>query len=118
MNSILLKSRKTTALQLLKRSTLSLRRKYTDDDSKKVLKHTSRCRQEQLTTLKIRYVNSALEGITHARSIEDVALPEDTERILLPNVHIGPKISDIVLSKNQQKFYNRVVQLYEFVDEP
>jgi len=87
------------------------------EDSEEVWKQTSKWRQYQLVALEIEYTNSSMSTVVDNMNIWDVALPEDTERILLPNVHIRSGV-DVALNKFQQKFYNRVIQLYDFADEP
>lgn len=87
------------------------------EDSEEVWKQTYKWRQLQITTLRIRYVNSSMKDIVYMNDIHNVIFPEDTERILLPNVHIRSGPINVMLSKAQRKFYNRVVQLYDFADE-
>jgi len=88
------------------------------EDSEEIWKYTSKWRQFQITTLKIKYINSSIKGIVGMDDIQNVIFPEDTERILLSDIYIRSGPVNVVLSKIQRKFYNRVVQLYDFSDEP
>jgi len=88
------------------------------EDSEEIWKHTSRWRQFQITSLKIKCVNSSIKDIVGTNDIQNVIFPEDVERILLSNIYIGSESMNITLSKVQRKFYNRVVQIHGFADEP
>jgi hypothetical protein len=81
-------------------------------------KHTSRWRSGQLETLKIGYLNSSMDSIIGNADIHDIKLPEDVDRLLLPGIQIGIDDNNVVLNNIQRKFYNRVIQLYDFKDEP
>ena len=88
------------------------------EDSEEVWKHTSKWRQFQIITLKLKYVNSSIKDIIGINDIQNIIFPEDVERILLSNVFIGSESANISLNKTQRKFYNRVIQIHNFVDEP
>jgi|ERR1700733_10056174 len=88
------------------------------EDSENIWKHTSRWRQFQITSLKIKCVNSSIKDIIGTNDIQNVTFPEDVERILLLNIHISPDHTNVVLNKAQRKFYNRVIQIHNFADEP
>lgn len=87
-------------------------------DSEEVWEYISEWRQFQVITLKIKCINSSIKDIIGTIDIQIVTLPEDTERILLPNIHIRSGPINVVLNKIQRKFYNRAVQFYDFADEP
>jgi len=87
------------------------------DDSEEVWKMTSKWREFQLMVLKMSYANSSLESVAGG-NLQAVILPEDSHRILLPNVFITSGAPTVDLNKAQRKFYNKVSSLYESTDEP
>lgn len=86
-------------------------------DSAEIWKQTSKWRQYQLGTLKLKYVDACIEEIIGRIDIYEIELSEDAERLLLPGIDIQPG-QKVSLSNKQRKFYNRVIQLYRFPDEP
>ena len=87
------------------------------EDSEEIWKHTSKWRQFQITSLKIKCVNSSIKDIVEVNDIQNIIFPKDVERILLSNIHIESEPANIALNNAQRKFYNRVIQIQNFTND-
>ncbi|KAJ3392401.1 hypothetical protein HDU92_008460 [Lobulomyces angularis] len=86
------------------------------DNSKEKWKSTLQWTQMQCDSLGVKFVNGVLKDIVADLNVD---LPEDTERILLPNITISLNTTpNSNITKAQMKFYNRVIQVSKFIDEP
>ena len=81
----------------------------------KVWKHTSKWRQQQLEQLRIKFVN--VDATSIAKSTASF-LPEEANCILLPGIDISTAKPTNELHGIQLRFYNRIVQVHDFKDEP
>lgn len=89
------------------------------NDSEEVWKHTSRWTEFQVESLKLEVVNTDLTGIIGNVGIESVEITDTIKNIfLLPAVNISFNKTPPEMNRDQIIFYNRVVQIFEFRDEP
>ena len=81
-------------------------------NTEKIWNQTSRWRPIQLEILKAEFINGEILNLDN---IDTIQLDPDVERILLSGIDIKTEKN---ISKIHRPFYNRLIQLTTFIDEP
>lgn len=86
------------------------------DDSEDIWKSTSKWREYQVSTLKIRIVDG---DVVRQSELDSMTISDEVRStILLPSITIDNRHPPSELTKRQKKFYNRVIQISDSSDEP